>query len=379
MIEDELRDVFARHEHLAPDARTVLAGIEQGYRRRRRSRLGLRAAGASLLVVALLGGSAYGAGRIGGSKAQPTAGPAASSAPAPGKPVNLLVLGSDARQNAANEAARSDIVAVVHIPANHEAAYVVTIERDTRVSIPADPGSGHAAATDKINAAYAWGGAQLAARTIEQNFGIHVDATVTFDFLGLQQIINFLGGVDLYVDARTTSIHVGYDKHGRLVTPFVQGSGSLRPVPGVTPVVYQVGYQHLQAWQAIDFARQRILIEGAAKGGYARDRHVRQLIQAVVKRIMSDHVLDDPAKLQKLIDVVQKSAALDTGGSTLTVLAALAGGISTIVGIGAPGTTTADSRFEVLTADGRALLDAVKGDTVDAWVAAHPDLIDVNH
>jgi polyisoprenyl-teichoic acid--peptidoglycan teichoic acid transferase len=242
-----------------------------------------------------------------------------------------------------------------------------------------DPASGHAAATEKINTAYAWGGTRLMSRTIEQNFGIHLDAAAVFTFDSLQQVINIIGGVDLYVDARTTSIFIGFDKHGKEATPYVQGPAGLRAVPGVTPVVYQVGEQHLAAWQAVDYARQRYLIDGADKGGYARDRHVRQLIQAVVKRIMSKQMLDDPAQLQALAAAAQNGGgALDTGASTLTALAALASGIGTIVGIGAPG-TSADNGFEVLTADGVALLAAVKDDSVGAWIAAHPALVDTTH
>jgi LCP family protein required for cell wall assembly len=378
MIEDELRAAFARHEHLTPTASAVLPGIEQGYRRRRQRRLGLRATGAALLVVALLGGSAYAAEQVSGAKTsrrgQLGAGPTA--AVAAGAPVNLLVLGLDGD----NDLLRSDIVAVVHLPADHGRADVVTIDRNTVVSIPAGT---QPAGTDKINAAYAWGGAPLAARTIEQNFGIHVDATATFTYDSLIKVIDAIGGVDLYVDARTTSIYLGADKEGRPARPFIPGKPP-QPVPGVAPFVYQVGYHHLTGAQALDYVRQRYFIEGEPNGVYARDRHVRQLLRAVAKTMMSRKALDDPATLQALTSAAQHGgAALDTGGATLAALAALASGVTAIRSIGAPGAPTASGATaadapEQLTADGRALLNAVKGDTVDAWVAAHPGLVDAD-
>ena len=65
----------------------------------------------------------------------------------------------------------------------------LSIPRDTFASIP-----GHDA--QKINAAYAFGGAKLEVQTVEQFLGIDVDQVAVVDFDGFRDFIDAIGGVD---------------------------------------------------------------------------------------------------------------------------------------------------------------------------------------
>src|SRR5205085_5190299 len=88
------------------------------------------------------------------------------------------------------------------------------------------------------------------------------------------------------------------------------GGTQLIPIKGVTPVVYDVGYQHLDAWQALDFVRQR---ETLPNSDYDRQRHQQQFIKALLKKITTKEVLGNPAKLNEVLDVVGRAMTIDTG------------------------------------------------------------------
>src|SRR5690606_29363971 len=67
---------------------------------------------------------------------------------------------------------------------------LMSIPRDSRVEIP---GRG----TNKINAAFAWGGAELLVDTIELNTGITVDHYVEIGFGGLVKMVDAVGGIEI--------------------------------------------------------------------------------------------------------------------------------------------------------------------------------------
>src|SRR5690606_33450199 len=70
----------------------------------------------------------------------------------------------------------------------------LSIPRDTRVQIPGRRGY------DRVNAAHAIGGPELAVRTVEQLTGVDVDYYVRLDFEGFQRIVDTLGGVVIDVE-----------------------------------------------------------------------------------------------------------------------------------------------------------------------------------
>jgi polyisoprenyl-teichoic acid--peptidoglycan teichoic acid transferase len=303
-------------------------------------------------------------------------------------PQNILLMGLDNRpgQNA-NDLVRSDSIIIVHIPANHDAAYLISIPRDLWVHVPAYPKTHFFGQDEKINAAFAFGnqkgggpsgGVELLAKTIHQYWGITFNAAAIVDFEGFQQVVNVLGGVDMYVDQETTSVHIGYDKNGKEKMPYrIDSSGRVAgKVPGVTPVVYHVGQQHLAPWQALDYVRQRELLPN---GDYDRERHQQQFIKAIFKGIMTKNVLLDPGKLGKVLDVVGKSMTLDTGGISIQDWIFGMKGISgnSMVTIKTNnGTYHADANGkESLDANTVTLLGAVKSDTVGDFVVQHPNLV----
>lgn len=104
------------------------------------------------------------------------------------EPVNILLLGSDARPGEAIDGVRSDIMVVLRLDPAAGACRMLSIPRDTRVEIP---GIGYT----KINHALMEGGVPLATETVERFLGIDIDHYGLIDFVAAAQIIDALGGV----------------------------------------------------------------------------------------------------------------------------------------------------------------------------------------
>lgn len=103
---------------------------------------------------------------------------------------NILLMGVDA---SAESSQRSDSMILVSVDMLHRKIKLTSFLRDSWVTIPSKGKSA------KLNAAYAYGGSQLAVDTLEYNFGIDIDHFVTVDFDMFTQIIDKLGGIDVEV------------------------------------------------------------------------------------------------------------------------------------------------------------------------------------
>ena len=102
---------------------------------------------------------------------------------------NIALFGIDAEDG---QAGRSDAIMIATIDGEHKKLKLTSIMRDSYVNI-----EGHG--MDKINHAYAFGGAQLAMKTINQNFGLNVENFLAVNFSSLPQIIDLLGGVEIAI------------------------------------------------------------------------------------------------------------------------------------------------------------------------------------
>lgn len=124
--------------------------------------------------------------------------------PAPGRGTNWLLVGSDSRQGLSAEqqrdlatggdigSGRTDTILLVHVPQpwSSTPTTMVSLPRDSYVPIP-DHGK------DKINAAFAIGGAPLLIQTVEQATGLRLDHYAEIGFGGFAALVDALGGVTM--------------------------------------------------------------------------------------------------------------------------------------------------------------------------------------
>ncbi|RZU51095.1 LytR family transcriptional attenuator [Krasilnikovia cinnamomea] len=295
-------------------------------------------------------------------------------------PIDLLLLGVDARKRWAVDDLRADTIIVLHIPASHDQAYLVSIPRDTHMQIPPFARSNYAGGANKANAAFffgaqnggGWaGGAQLMAQTIKANTGMSFDGAAIIDFAGFKSVIEALGGVRMCVKQRVKSRHMVWVDGKALFLAEARKTG--KPTK---PVVHEVGCKNMEGWEALDYSRQRY---GLKNGDYDRQDNQRQLIKAMAKKASSSGALTNPLKATQLIKAAGKAFVLDTGGVPVqdfifglkgiaaNDLVMLRTNKGTFAGNGAG--------QETITPESMEMFKAVQEDKVGEFIVNHPDVI----
>jgi LCP family protein required for cell wall assembly len=311
---------------------------------------------------------------------------------------NILLAGIDQRPNAtATDGTRSDSILIMHISADHQQAYLVSIPRDLLVDVPAyDNGrQSFTGGQQKINSAFFFGsrglagndalahGFDLLTRTVQNLTGITPDAGAIIDFTGFRNVVKVLGKVCMYVDEDTTSIHIGEDQNGKIAKPYViNKDGTLKSrIKGVTPWTYHKGNRCLRPTQALDFVRQRDLLANK-DFDYGRQRHQQQFLKALLQQAVKDG-LDSPTRLPGLLSAFGKAMTVDSGGISLEdwVFAMKAIRPDNLVTL-----KTNEGRFhpesiaglgevETLSDTSRQLMAAVKADKVGEFAQSFPTFV----
>nr|WP_281894242.1 LCP family protein [Phytohabitans aurantiacus] len=261
--------------------------------------------------------------------------------------LNILVLGSDSRDPDSTTDSRTDTIMLVHVDADHQHAYSISIPRDTWVYVPESADGRNGGTKAKINAAYAWGGTPLVVQTVERYTGVRIDHVVLVDFAGFARITDALGGVDMYVDQSITSIHPPYRK-------------------------FTKGEHHFTGAEALDYVRQRYQFKD---GDFTREKHQQAFLKALMDKAASTGTLTDPVRLNAFLQAVTRSVTVDEDFDlvdTALALRDLRANDITFLTSPSTGTATVDGQsvVEPDTVKAKALYAAVRDDTVAQWVAA---------
>lgn len=111
--------------------------------------------------------------------------------------INVLLLGTDdgdSEDFGTDAPKRTDAMLLVSIDPKNSQVSVLSLPRDTRVTIPGRRGH------DKINAAYAYGGVPLAKKTVSNLLQVPIHHYMQVDWKGFIKVVDMLGGVDLNVE-----------------------------------------------------------------------------------------------------------------------------------------------------------------------------------
>ncbi|WP_088963665.1 LCP family protein [Micromonospora purpureochromogenes] len=350
------RQQLADSEPRLPASEEDVDGTGQPSAPAPRRRRGRRIALIVLLVLALLGAGGVGAGAFYLRSVEKdidrvdafTEVPQENRPPVVAKDaMNIMILGSDSRDPEKTTGSRTDTIILAHLPKDRKTAQLISIPRDTWVRVPRSKDGQHGGREAKINAAYAWGGIPLMVQTVEEFTKVRVDHVAVIDFAGFKDIIDALGGVDIYSDKTFTSIH----------PPFR---------------TFQQGMQKMDGETALDYSRQR---KQFADGDFARIRHQQQVIKAILDKAASGGILTSPGKLNDFVKASSAAVSVDEGMSLLdmaTDLRGLRGGnlaffTSPTRGTGQVGT---ESVVFADTDKVRSFYNAVRRDAVPEIVAA---------
>jgi LCP family protein required for cell wall assembly len=226
-------------------------------------------------------------------------------------PVNLLIMGSDERAGLTSgdygedSGARSDVMMLLHVSADHSNATLVSIPRDTMLPIPECTTSGGeviaAQGPSMINSAL-MAGPYCSMDAIRDFTGLPVDHFIVVDFDGVIGVTDAIGGVDVCV---ATDVEDPY-------------SGLFLPA----------GEHSITGVDALAFLRTR---HGFGDGSdLGRIAAQQTYLAALARKVTSAGTLTNPFALFALADAASKAIHVDEGLSTADALVGLAG---TLAGI----------------------------------------------
>lgn len=206
------------------------------------------------------------------------------------KVLNVMLFGED--NSDGSEHGRSDTMIMLSIDNRHKKLKLTSFQRDTYVYIP---GYGY----NKINASYTYGGAKLAIKTIESNFGIKVDRYAVVDFESFVEIIDTLGGIDIEVTAEEIE-YINYQMYK---------NGQSDQWSTITD---PAGVVHLTGQEALWYARNRGLTVGEDGNeigidgdDWKRTSRQRKLLETLFDSMKS-------ASLTQIVSIVNKIGPLVT-------------------------------------------------------------------
>jgi LCP family protein required for cell wall assembly len=205
---------------------------------------------------------------------------------------NWLITGSDGRGGltGAQENAmalgrnitgsRSDTIMVLHMPANGTRPTLVSIPRDSYVPIP---GFG----SNKINAAYAYGGPKLLIQTVQNATGLRIDHYMGIGFSGLVSVVNDVGGVNMCLPSAMKDPKAGLN--------------------------LKKGCQTLSGKEALAFVRTRSF----AVGDLQREQDQRAFLKALLSKMTSTGNLINPFTAIPAASGATSALVVDSGTQLL--------------------------------------------------------------
>jgi LCP family protein required for cell wall assembly len=218
------------------------------------------------------------------------------------KALNYLIVGSDTREGLTKEqmkilrvgstktaaGGRSDTMLLVHISKARDKAMIVSLPRDSLVTIPAHRSSDGtkdiAAAKSKINAAFAWGGAPLLIETVELATNLRIDHYIEINFAGFAGIVDALGGIEV-----CTKKDIDDPK---------------------SHLVLAAGVHTLNGIESLKYVRTRG-IDGL--GDIGRMQRQQQFMSSVLRKATSTGVLLNPIKLVNFFNAAIATVKTDSG------------------------------------------------------------------
>jgi LCP family protein required for cell wall assembly len=197
--------------------------------------------------------------------------------------LNILLLGSDSRDPDSQAGARTDTIMILHVPASHDKAYIISLPRDLWLHVPPSPDGSGGGAMAKLNAAYAWGGMPLMVETVEEYTGVRMDHVVLIDFFGFVKVTDALGGVQMNVDQTITSIHPPHR-------------------------VFTQGTHTFNGDEALDYIRQRYQY---TDGDFTREKHQQEFLKALLDKAAGAGTLSNPARFKDFVSSAASALTVD--------------------------------------------------------------------
>lgn len=235
--------------------------------------------------------------------------PSSSTRPDAQPGTAILLVGSDSRDDLteAEKAAlgtgdaagqRTDTIMILYTPTFGGRSVLISVPRDSYVSIP---GYGQG----KINAAYSYGGATLLTETVEAATGLRMDGYMEIGFAGFADIIDAVNGVDVCLDEA-------------MVDPLAN-------------IDLPAGCQTLDGANALGYVRHRY---GDPDGDLGRAARQRDVISKVGKKMLAPSTVINPVRWWQVNDSLSSALTRGEGMGPLVALGAARGLMGVATGDG---------------------------------------------
>jgi LCP family protein required for cell wall assembly len=291
--------------------------------------------------------------------------------PDSGKDLNILLLGSDkgdtddpayADTSLAEDARsdtwpvgkfRSDTLMVVHISGDRKQVSVVSIPRDTLVTLY--DASGAATHKAKINAAFSEYGPAGAIATVEHLTNLRMDHVAIIDWAGFKDLSTAVGGVPVHIPESF------YDPKQK--------------------VQWTAGDHVLEGKEALQYVRTR---HGLLRGDFDRIERQQNFMRSLMKEVLDAGDLTKPLEFNDMLEAVTRNLTVDEdweNGEIRSLALSLRGTSAdkvTFLTVPVSGTPTVPVHGSIVELDmvsTRQLFTAMRDDKVKAYVKAHAELV----
>lgn len=188
------------------------------------------------------------------------------------EPFSVLLMGIDTGDLGRVEQGRADTTMVVTINPQENKSTMISLERDILTELVGND------TTDKLNHAYAYGGAKMAIDTVENLLDIPIDSYVSINMKGLKDLIDAVGGIQV---------------NNTLGEFTLDG------------IVVPAGEITLDGTTGLAYARMR---KEDPEGDIGRQRRQREVVEKIVNKIIS---LDGISKYRAILDAVKDNVKTD--------------------------------------------------------------------
>ncbi len=189
---------------------------------------------------------------------------------------NIILLGADRVSGYL-----TDSMIVVTINQNDNSIKMTSFMRDMFVNIPGK-------SPNRLNTVYQKGGRDLLFQVYRDCFGIELDGYVLVDYDSLADVVDALGGVEIYVSAKiadflNNSNYIADEKYRTLI-------------PGAT--------QTLNGAQVVGYCRQRKIGNGVEANDFARTQRQRAVLNAIYEKFRNKSLVELLGVMEKVLPLV---------------------------------------------------------------------------
>ena len=198
------------------------------------------------------------------------------------KPFVCYISGVDSR-GGVNENSRSDVNLLVTVNPNNGQILMTSIPRDYYVKLA------NCGKEDKLTHSALYGGTENSVKTIENFLDINIDFYARVDFQSVIQLVDTLGGIDIYSDKE----FVPYTDHG---------------------IKIPKGNVHMDGRMALAFARERYTYQS---GDQHRTENQQAVLQAIIKKAVSPKILTN---YSEILDSIKDTFTTNMPSSSVRAL-----------------------------------------------------------